>query len=396
MSTLLKNVRLIKALTEGYDECMADILIDGSLIADIRKAGSSYDCSDTVDFNGRTLLPGFFDLHMHLNFFTADFDRYAIESASESKTLIHSIEYAGAFLKQGFTTVRDCGNIYYSGMTVKNAINNGIIDGPRIITAGRCITPTTIGNCTFPGLYAEANSPEELLKACREDCAQKVDFLKYMGTGSVANEGGEPGALITTQKELEAMQYAAESLGKDVAVHCHGKSGIMLCINVGIKTVEHASYLDDECIENILAHNNNTAIIPTLSPIALMEEGVLDESISKKIDSIDDSEPLHPMVKAMRAGVKIGWGTDISMSFFKDHPGCEFLLRAQRGFSNIEILKQVTLNSAEIMGMDDKLGTIKIGKIADFVIVDGNPDEDISVMKNMPYAVYKEGRRFTE
>ena len=102
----------------------------------------------------------------------------------------------------------------------------------------------------------------------------------------------------------------------------------------------------------------------------------------------------HKMLDASRAGILTGWGTDVSQDYYTENPGSEFALRSERGYTNQEILQQATINSAKIIGLEDRLGTVKVGKLADLIVVDGKPDEDISVMYKHPYAVYKEGRRY--
>lgn len=356
--------------------------------------GNDLDGCDVFDLKGKTLLPGMFDLHMHLYFSTDIFSAVALRSQNDF--LFDAISYARRFLEYGYTTIRDCGNVYYIGIALRDAITSGVIDGPRIVTAGMCISPYAKGNDTFPNLYYEANTPEELLKACRDEYAKGVDFFKYMATGSVANLTGVPGALISSKKEIYAIQEAAESMGTYVAVHCHGEEGIALCAEAGIKTIEHASMIKDEHIERILKKGNITTLVPTLAPVVQMHRGEDCEAMPAIIMQKIDEVYRHSLglVKASRAGVLTGWGTDVSHKFFAKHPGYEFNARQEIGYSNLEMLQQATINSAKILRLDHELGTIKVGKLADLVVVDGKPDEDISAMYQKPAAVYKEGKRY--
>ena len=392
MYTILQNARLIPQLTENTELTYADLVLEDSRILEIRPAGGTYENACVADLAGKTVIPGMFDLHMHLYFYTADFNALALTTADRNAVLLHAMEYAKVFLRQGCTTIRDCGNPFDAGVTVREAIERGIIEGPRIHTAGLCLSPTAMGNNTFPNLYAEVNTPEEILAECRKEMATGIDFIKYMSTGAVGNAKGNPGAVITSREELAAVQHAAESLGTYVGSHCHSKQGILLCTEAGIHTIEHASDIDAECTELILKLGGRTTIVPTLDPIALMQAGLLNEDASSKIRAAMVQEGVHPMLEASRAGVLTGWGTDVSKDFFDANPGCEFLLRSGRGYTNLELLQQATINSARILGVEQDFGTIAAGKIADLVVIDGNPDEDIQVMTKLPAAVFKGGR----
>ncbi|MBR0159857.1 MAG: amidohydrolase family protein [Oscillospiraceae bacterium] len=392
---LFRNARVIPYLTEGFSGSLADLLVEGRFVKAILPVGTA-DCpeeTEILDLHGKTVLPGLFDLHMHLYFSTEDF--HVLGAKSQNEYVFDAIRYAGEFLRQGFTTIRDCGNVFDIGIALRDAVVAGTVPGPRIFTAGKCLTPTAKGNSTFPNLYDEVNTPEEILKAVRKEHAKGVDFIKYMATGSVANLNGEPGELITTRAEVFALQAAAESVGKYAGVHCHGKEGILLCAEAGIRTVEHASMMDDECIELILRKGGKTSIVPTLDPVVQLhrghECGALPPALFRKIDQV--YAHAADLVRATRAGVLTGWGTDSSCSFYARNVGYEFDVRREVGYTNEEILKQATINSARILGLEDCLGTLRAGKLADLVIVEGNPDEDILAMCRYPWAVYLEGRR---
>ncbi|MBQ6622367.1 MAG: amidohydrolase family protein [Mogibacterium sp.] len=391
---VIRNARLVSFLTEGYDGETADLLLEDGKISRIVPTGTIPASVPGYDAAGKTVLPGMIDLHMHLYFFTANFDKLAVESLDPNRVILHAAEYAEEMLRQGFTTVRDVGNQFYAGILMREMVKAGHVKGPRIFAAGKCISPSANGNETFPGLYAECNDPASITRICREESAKGVDLLKYMATGAVANARGIPGALITTREELQAVKDAADALYLPVAVHCHGKAGIVLCAEVGVTTIEHASDIDAECTELLLKHGGRTAIVPTLGPIGLMNAGLLGEAVAAKIDPLDQQQEHHPMVEANRAGVLTGWGTDVSLDYFAANPGSEFLLRKLRGYTPEEMLCQATRNSAKILGLEDRLGTIAEGKLADLVIVDGKPDEEINVMTKLPAAVYREGVRY--
>ncbi|MCC8067908.1 MAG: amidohydrolase family protein [Clostridiales bacterium] len=387
---VLRNARLIHELTEGYIGQTADVAVENKTIQGIYPTGQKFTDCEEIDLQGKTLMPGMIDLHMHMYF--SDDNFAALAAKTQNQQLISSIKYLRCYLENGFTTVRDCGNPGYIGVDLRDAIAEGIIEGPRVFTSGYCITPYAKGNDTFPGLYAEVNKPEDILGVCRKDFVHGVDFLKYMATGSVANVTGEPGELVTTREELFAMQRAADVLGTYVAVHCHGTSGIKLCVEAGIRTIEHASIMTDECIDLILKKGNKTALIPTLSPVVEIYEDAehtTPDYLKAKISDIYEAAKM--LVVAEERGVLLGYGTDSSMKSSQAHIGYEFYARSKVGFRPIDILKQATINGAHILGMQDEIGTIKAGKRADLIVIAGNPDENISAMYAKPAFVMKDG-----
>lgn len=392
---VIKNARLVSYLTEGWNGGLADIIVEGRQIQQILPAGETeFPCdAEVLDAAGKTVLPGMMDLHMHLYYSTDDY--FALGAMGQNQHLFNSIRSANEFLRQGFTTIRDCGNVFGIGIALRDAVSAGIIKGPRILTAGQCLTPYAKGNGTFPSLYCEVNTPEEILKACRKEYAEGVDFIKYMATGSVANLNGEPGELISSGEEIFALQSAADSLGAYVGVHCHGKEGIRLCAEAGIRTIEHASMIDGDCIDLILQKGGRSAIVPTLDPVVQIHRGYMCGNVPPAISEKIDQVYAHTanLVEATRAGVVTGWGTDCSFDFFSHNVGYEFDARREIGYTNEEILRQATIDSARILGLQDKLGTLAVGKLADMIVVDGKPDEDISAMYSYPVAVFKEGSR---
>ena len=395
---VLKNCRLIPELTEGFNGTLADIVIDGKYIKEISPAGAkAYENAKIMDMGGKTVLPGFFDLHCHLMFVNQDYN--AMMLRSQNRYLIDCLAYAKHYLRMGYTTVRDCGNDFYVGVAVRDAINEGVATGARVITSGKIISPTTRGNSSFGSLYKEIDDPAQMMAACRKEKEQGCDFIKYMVTGAVLNLGGVPGEMVTTPEEIAAICKAAASIGTYVAAHCHGTEGIKEAIKNGIHTIEHASYMDEECVELILKMGNTTSIVPTFSVAYtlaenLFEGGVIPEFVEKAKDAVKHMAISSKM--SDYAGVCVGFGTDLDLAFAKQYTGLEFYSRVEYGLDNIAVLKQATINSAKIALLDDVLGTIKVGKWADLVVIDGNPDEDMNVMKKLPVHVFKEGKLFAD
>lgn len=395
---ILKNCRIVSYLTEDFNQEYADIVIDGKIISGIFPCGEvkTTDIDEIIDICGRTVLPGFFDLHAHLMFSNQNWDY--LMRRPEQIYLMEAIKFAKEYLRMGYTTVRDAGCDYYVSVNVRDYINSNVITGARIITSGKILSPTAVGNDSFGTLYEEFDDPGKALALCRREKARGVDFIKYMITGAVLNLGGVPGELVTTQEEVDAVVKAAKSLGMYVAAHCHGTDGIKAAIKAGVYTIEHASYMDQESVDMIAAYGNYSVVVPTFAiPFILSNELSGPQPEEFRIKS---QEASAAMAKSMRmcidAGVQVGFGSDLDMASYMEYPGLEFLARYKSGFSPEEILKQATIQSAQIVGMDDKTGTIKAGKFADLAIIDGKPDKDITVMGNVPYMVFKEGRRFID
>ena len=273
----------------------------------------------------------------------------------------------------GFTTLRDVGSYFNVAVELRDAINAGKIVGPNIIASGKIVTPTENGNDFFAGLYNEADGPDEIRKAVREEMKNGADFIKIMGTGAV----------------VEAAKF------KDtyVATHCHGTRAIKNSILAGVHTIEHASILDDEAIE-MLKGNENTYIIPTLNIISGLVESVPESSTFMMAKAKRILECIKVGIrKAYDAGLLLGFGTDQGATPLKHgENGDEFALRKEFwDMKEIDIIKQATINSAIIAGRDKDYGTIKAGKVADIVGVEGNPLEDISRLRNHVEVVVKSG-----
>lgn len=388
---LFRNCRLVKALTEGFDGEYADVLVDDNhVIAQIGAPGEiKADCR-TVDAGGNTLLPGFFDLHAHLCLTDLDFKELRNRSAVDS--CYEMYDYAREYLKQGYTTIRDAGCPFNVTAGLSKAAAKGYINVPEIISSGLIITPTEIGNDTFSSLYYPADSPYEVRRACREQFELGNQVIKYMVTGAYLNEAGNPGDLIAEEDELREAVKIARRKGSYVMGHAHGAEGIKLAIKTGIHTIEHASFIDEEAIE-MLKDNEDTFLVPTaaIGLACLEDDAGLSEDAYEKSVKYEKMEK-DSINRAYRAGLKMGFGSDIDKKNFCAHPGMEFYARTEwYDFDYTDILLQATRYSAEIAGMADRKGTIKEGKAAELVIVKGNPDQDIHVMRQMPMYVYYNG-----
>ena len=330
---------------------------------------------------------------MHLMFESQNYP--AMLQRSPYDYLLDCLDAAKIFLEQGYTTIRDCGSEGGANIAVRDAVKAGRIPGPRIISCGHCVTPTERGNECFGALYKLYDNPGDAMRVVREERALGADWIKLMATGSVMHVGGEPGALIATQAEIRALCEAADFCGTYVGAHCHGKRAILACIDAGVRTIEHGTYLDDEVIERILDSGNHTAIIGTYAVCYALARN-LDGNVPQEfIDQCIQIWENYGMMgtRAAKAGVLFGWGSDIDQTTRKKYVGMEFIARSECGFDNSTMLREATIESARILGMEDRIGTVKEGKKADLILVDGDPLADIRVMTKLPTHVFLDGNR---
>ena len=389
---LLRNCRLIPALTEGYDKCSADVVIDEEKILKITEPGEIKDFDGKViDVQGNTLLPGFFDLHAHL--YLTELNLNAIDGKDPVETSFDVYAFSREYLRQGYTTIRDAGCPYNVTKGLMKARKKGIINVPDVISAGHAITPTESGNNEYKILYEVADGADGFRRAARKTMEAGNDVIKVMVTGAFLNESGDPGQTIVTEDELQAAVQIAKLKNTYVMGHVHGADGIKLAIRCGLRTIEHGCFIDEEGIE-MLKNSEETFLIPTgtVSIASLDEEtAVLNEGAAEKSTMYEEIEK-SCINRAYRAGLKMGFGSDADYTNFSRKPGLEFIARTDwYDFDYLDILLQATKNSAEIAGLADSKGTIKVGKNAELVVVEGNPDEDIYVMKKRPKYVFFKG-----
>lgn len=388
---VLRNARIIPELTEGYDSDRADIVIDNGIIQEI-KAPKTADAGEVLDMTDMTVIPGLIEAHLHLDLKgTNTFEENVQPDAYRSMT---ALKLAQDNLRQGYTTVRDVGDRNNIVIDIARAVREGAVVAPDILASGKIISPTEKGNDFFGAMYLEADSPEEFRKAIRKQYQRGADWIKIMGTGAIMNPGAEPGLPIITEEELKAACDMADFLKMPVSVHCHGTEGIKMCIRNGVRTIEHSTILDDECLRMYKA-SDQSFMMPTLSaPHSFLDwpEGMPKHYVekSKKIVKVLD----EGMREAYLQGIKMGWATDAGVYEGSHGNGIyEFRIRVnQLGMDPKDTLIQATKYNAEILMIDDRVGTIKAGKKANLAVFRGNPDEDIEKLNDVALVI-KDGKK---
>jgi imidazolonepropionase-like amidohydrolase len=389
MTVLLRNCRLLPELSGGYGG-EADILLRDGRIALISRPGANAAGGKSVDLEGRTILPGFIDLHVHLAI--SGLDMLVDNAKPLPCRALESYKFALDTLRAGFTTVRDVGDVNHIVVALRNMIRENRLPGPRILASAKIITPSEPGNDYFPGMYSEANGPAAVRHAAREEFKAGADFMKIMVSGAISNPGGEPGLMICEEDELRELVRVAQNRRSYVAAHCHSRDSIRLCLRCGVRTIEHATLLDGALIDQLKA--GETFLVPTMTGMMKLARtahgfsGYMQEKSSALMRDFISS-----LTAAYQAGLKLGFGTDSGTTDnFHGENGDEFLYRHEQiRMKPLDILLQATVYSAQIAGISEETGSIEPGKCADLVAVNGNPLADVSLLKHGLHLVIREG-----
>lgn len=397
---LLHNCRLIPELSEEHAPAYADVYISNGIIDKIKEATEQIpDDVPVIDVQGKTLMPGIIDAHIHLSM--TETNPAEANYIDPCTRVLKDLQYAQYLLSAGITTVRDCGeDKAFSVTALRNGINAGIVQGPHVYTSGITMTPTNPGGTPDSefGYMVPYNvdSPEEMRKAVRINFAHNVDFIKLYGTGSMMGKGSVPGISIMEDDEIREAVKIAEENETYCAIHCHGEKAIIQALKCGVKTIEHASFINEEGMD-LLSGRTDAGIIPTISVTMELIEHTDPESeygkhVIPKVSALMDKIRTCLNKAYERKDILIGWGTDQSLASYQRESGSEFRYRHDfLGWDNIELLKQATINSARLMRIDHITGSVTAGKQADLIIIDGDPVQDITCMYKKPEYVFLSG-----
>lgn len=377
---VLKNCFIVVGNGEVRED--TDIEVRDGKISGI---GKNLTGDEVLDLEGKTVLPGFIDTHVHL-MLSGEADPYdAMKHSDEMLTLIC---YRNAYLafQAGFTTVCDKGARGKITFAVREMIASGQLPGPRLVVCGNMICMTGGHGHWLGG--READGVDECRKAAREQLRAGADFLKIMATGGVLTKGSDPDAYQLEIEEMAAIVHEAHKVGKKTAAHAINSAGVVNAVKAGIDMIEHASRADEEAIRFMAEHNVPMAV--TISSAA--------QEVSKGPDWI--REKATPNLKgkkviieyAKKHGATVVLGTDAGTPY-NDHGenAHEFEFMVDRGLSVEESIKAGTVYAAEALGIGDRVGTVEVGKEADLVVVEGNPLEDIGVLSRKLLYVIKGG-----
>jgi imidazolonepropionase-like amidohydrolase len=385
---LLKKASII--IGDGRYLEHADIQIEGERIRKVAQHIDPTHHDTVIDLSSKTVLPGLMDAHVHL-MFSGGPDPEEIQQYSDPFLTLLAAENAYKTLQAGFTTVRDTGARGFIDIALRTAIEQGIVQGPRLFVSGHFICMTGGHGSRF-GAW-QADGVAECRKAAREQIRAGVDVVKVMATGGVLTRGTEPGAAQLSEEEMRVMVEEAHKAGKITSAHAHGTQGIKNAIRAGIDSIEHGTYADDEALEMMHKKGVFLAICIGASRAPIVktssEVKVPDYVIQKNKEVLDHQ--LATLKKAHEMGINVVLGTDSGTPLnYHGNNAEEFEIFVENGISEMEAIIAGTSRVAELLRIGDKLGTVKEGKIADLIVVNSDPLTNISSLKE-PVFVIKNG-----
>lgn len=379
------------------------VVVEGNKITAVQRGYTAPAGADKVlDMKTKTVLPGLIDMHVHLESETRRggiIDEFTLNVPDVAYL---AAKYAKTTLLAGFTTVRDLGG---SGVNIalRNAVNQGISEGPRIKTVGTAIA-TTGGHADPTNGYrrdlmgnpgpAEGviNSPEDARKAVRQRYKEGSDLIKITATGGVLSNAKDGSGPQFTDEEVTAVVAAAKDYGMVVAAHAHGAEGMKRAIRAGVQTIEHGTYMDDEAIE--LFKKYGTHYVPTIIAGKTVADsarrfGYYPALVTPKALAVGPKIQAT-FAKAYKAGVKIAFGTDAGV-FIHGNNAKEFEYMVEAGMPPMEALMSALMTNAKLLGMDTQIGSLEAGKLADIIAVDENPAQNIKTLQAVRF-VMKDGK----
>lgn len=357
---------------------------------------------EVVDLKDYFVLPGLMDMHVHLQGELGPENDSEALRLSPQQLQMRSVMYAQRTLEAGFTTLRDVGSSEQEMYALRDGIENGWIEGPRIIAAGG--VGITGGHADVSGMkpelmefYTDASicdGPYDCRRATRDAIKYGADLIKITSTGGVLTDRATGTGQQMEMDELREVVRAANRMGRKVASHAHAAEGIIAALEAGVDSIEHGTYVNDEAIA--LFRETGAYLVPTLLAGATVkqmaeESDFMRPAIREKAIRVG-REMKNNFGKAHRAGVKVAFGTDSGVSKHGDNAQ-EAVLMVEAGMSAEDVIVAATVNAADLIDMSDDLGTLEQGKYADVVAVDGSPLDDIAELLDVDF-VMKGGKVF--
>ncbi len=396
--TIIYCGQLIDVTTLQVQKEMSIIII-GNTINEVQKGFAKAETTDKIiDLKSKTVMPGLMDMHVHVEEETSP-TRY-IDGFTKNKSdrAYGAIGLVEKDFMAGFTTLRDLGG---SGVNIslRNAINKGLIKGPRIYTAGKSLA-TTGGHADPTNNYREDlmgdPGPDEGVVNGLADCAKAVrmryktgaDLIKITATGGVLSMAKDGSGAQFTEEEIRMIVSTAKDYGFKVAAHAHGAEGMKRAVLAGVNSIEHGTYMTDEIMQLMKQHG--TYLVPTIiagksSADSAKIPGYYPEVVRVKA-AVVGTYIQATFAKAYKAGVKIAFGTDAGV-YAHGKNWLEFVYMTEAGMPILECIQSATVNAADLLGVSDILGSIEKGKYADIIAVDGDPTKDVQVMGKVSFVM---------
>jgi len=371
----------------------ANLLIEDSIIVDVGPDVDSEKVAVTIDAEGKTVMPGMIDAHLHL-MGVRGYNPVLVYVDPPFVRAARGVADVRSLIEAGFTSVRCAGSNL--SISLSKAIEEGTIPGPRIVASNLAISQTAghgdmhmLPPEWLTGPYSSsriADGPDECRRAAREQIREGAGVIKIMTTGGVLSEKDSPTQPQFVDEEVAAIVEEAHRVGLKVMSHAQSEAGIQLALRNGVDTIEHAIYLDDETIDMLL--ENDAIVVPTFAIVdALVKFGRAAGVPEYAIVKSEENHKVHleSINKAHEAGVKIAMGTDFLGPAGVAHGDNAIeleILVEQVGFSPMEAIMSATSVGAEALGLEDEIGSLTPGKTADLLIVDGDPIRDIAILKD--------------
>ncbi len=384
--TILENAQLID-VDAGAVLPDRHVVVEDGRIVEIAEAPPTSPDARRIDLKGRTLMPGLIDCHVHVTAFTANFTE--VQRASAFYVSAQAARIMGGMLDRGFTTVRDVGGADFG---LARAVSEGLIRAPRIFYGGKALSPTgghgdvrppevdrhddAYGQ---PGLGRIADGVPAVRRWAREEVRRGANHLKIMGNGGISSPTDRITSDQFAREEIAAVVEEAEMANLYVAVHAYTARSITRAVELGVRTVEHGNLADEATLA--LIRDREAYLVPTLSIYrALKDEGVeagLPPALAAKIDDVLDAG-LGTVEQAQRMGVQMAYGTDL-LGMMHRHQSNEFALRAEV-VPAADLIRAATVTGARLLCREHELGRVAPGFLADMIVVEGNPLDDIRLL----------------
>jgi len=385
--------RMIDVLTGRIVDHPQITITDGRIAAVGVQGSALPAAARRVNLPGMTLLPGLIDMHTHL---TSDphFSGYRRLQFTDNFWTVVGVANAKKTLEAGFTTVRNVGSANYDDVAIKQAIEQGMVSGPRIVPATYAIGATG-GHCDateFPPSIsvprpAVANGPEEMRATVRKLRKYGAEVIKFCGTGGVLSKTDSVGAQQYDLAEMKALVDEAHMLGLRVAVHAHGTSGIKDAIRAGVDTIEHASLADEEAFALAKQHGTWFSMDIYNDDYILAEgekNGLYKESLEK--ERMIGLKQRQTFQAAVKAGVKMIFGTDAGV-YPNGFNARQFVTMTKWGMTPMQAIQAATANAAEALGRPGDVGAIAVGRYGDLIAVAGDPLNDIALLQSVGFVM---------
>lgn len=387
----LVNCRLLNGVGGAFDFASIEIDDEGRIARiDTTRANATLR-RDALDLEGQFVLPGLIDCHVHL---TADASADPVAArvnSAEGYLAILASRNAEQTLRRGVTTIRDTGAPHFVDASVKRAINDGLVAGPRMLSSGKMLTMTGGHGCL---VGQEIDGPIEAKKLARLNIKMGADNIKMVASGGIMTPNVDPAAPSLTIEEMAAGFEEAHKAGKLTACHAHSLQGVKNAIKAGVRTVEHGVWLDEEACDLMLEHG--CYLCPTLSVVHNLVSHSRDpkmlphvrQKVQRVADALSESFSL-----AVEKGVPIICGTDAGMPFtLHGETAGELQLMVQAGVTPEEAIVIATSRSAEALNLASQTGAVEVGRFADLMVVAGDPTADIEELSRPTY-VFKKGQQ---